>query len=125
MFQVLLSVVVLAATIFTLVNVITTDQSQIRYLDKVVWIILVILVPVIGVILWWTMGRERDGASEAVSFGDPRRREERRPPEPVPDEAEIEAQVEREIAFHENEARLRRLEAELRARREGLPPGEK
>lgn len=118
MLQVVFSVAVLAATIFTLVNVITTDQSRIRYLDKVVWVILVILVPLIGVILWWAIGRERTGTSEVVSFGDPRRHEARRAPEPVLDDDDIDAQVEREIAFHENEARLRRLEAEVRARRE-------
>ncbi len=118
MLQVVFSVLVLAATIFTLVNVITTDQSGIRYLDKVVWVILVILVPLIGVILWWAIGRERTGTAEVVPLGDPRRHEARRAPQPALDDDDIDAQVEREIAFHENEARLRRLEAEVRARRE-------
>lgn len=118
MLQVVFSVLVLAATIFTLVNVITTDQSRIRYLDKVVWVILVILVPLIGMILWWLVGRERNDTSEVSSFGDPRRYEARRAPEPMLNDDDIDAQVEREIAFHENEARLRRLEAEVRARRE-------
>lgn len=112
------SVAVLAATIFTLVNVITTDQSRIRYLDKVVWVILVILVPLIGMILWWLVGRERNDTSEVASFGDPRRYEATRVASPALDDDDIDAQVEREIAFHENEARLRRLEAEVRARRE-------
>jgi hypothetical protein len=31
---------------------------------------------------------------------------------------EEQAAIEKEIAFHENEARIRRLEAELRAKRE-------
>ncbi len=118
MLQVVFSVAVLAATIFTLVNVITTDQSRIRYLDKVVWVILVILVPLIGMILWWLVGRERTDRSEVSSFGDPRRYEATRVASPALDDDDIDAQVEREIAFHENEARLRRLEAEVRARRE-------
>lgn len=118
--QVFLTVLFLAITIFTLVNVITIDSWRVRHLDKVVWAFIVILLPLVGVILWWTIGREYSGVARA-----PRRNERttapgptRRPaPAPLSDD-EIEAEVEREIQRYENEARIRRLERELEKRKE-------
>lgn len=129
MLQVVLSFVVLAATIATLAHIITRQDDQVRYLPKILWIILVIFVPIIGMVLWWTIGRERDAGGETFSFGDPRRAEASRArPElrdrpmvtrsPVEDDEDIEAQVEREIEFYENEARIRRLEAQLKQKRD-------
>jgi hypothetical protein len=125
MLQVVLTVLVLVATIFTLANIITSGEHQVKHLPKIFWIILVIIVPIVGMVLWWAIGRDYSESGESFSFGDPRRREAQRPvPRPAPqqqaryldDEEDIDAAVEREIAFHENEARIRRLEAELRKR---------
>lgn len=44
--------------IFALVDIIRIDSSQVRYLPKSVWLILVILLPFIGAILWLSLGRE-------------------------------------------------------------------
>lgn len=109
--QVVFGVVVLAATIFTLVDAIRMDPSRVRHLDKVFWVLIVLFVPLIGTVLWWTIGREyAPGASRPVSS---RPYQATRISEPLSDE-DIEAAVEAEIARHENEARIRRLERELR-----------
>lgn len=128
MLPVVLSFVVLAATIATLAHIITRQDGQVRHLPKILWIILVIVVPIIGMVLWWTIGRERDAGGEWFSFGDPRRSEAARPRRSVDDrpvviraaieDDDIDAQVEREIEFHENEARIRRLEAQLKQKRD-------
>ncbi len=59
------------------------------------------------------------GSAEPVSFGDPRRHEAVResvvPLTPEDEEAAIEA----EILFHEKQAEIRRLEAEVARKREG------
>lgn len=122
MIQIVLSLAVLVATIVSLANIITSDPLDVRYLPKVFWIILVIIVPIIGMVLWWTLGKDRSfSTAEAVPFGDPRRYENRMPARTFGDDDDIDAAVEREIAFHENEARIRRLEAEVRARRQEPP----
>ncbi|MCU1439712.1 MAG: hypothetical protein JWP85_709 [Rhodoglobus sp.] len=114
--QIVVSLAFLALTIFVLVDIITSDESRIRNLPKIAWVIVVILLPLIGSILWFVAGRSYDQPVETLSFGDPRRREQ---PEPLAvDDDDVDAAVEKEIAFHENEARIRRLEAEIRARRE-------
>jgi hypothetical protein len=111
-----ISLAFLALTIFVLVDIITSEEWRIRNLPKMAWVIIVILLPLIGSILWFVAGKTYDKPVETLSFGDPRRREELQPAS-VEDE-DWEAAVEKEIAFHENEARIRRLEAEIRARRE-------
>jgi hypothetical protein len=127
MFQILLSVLLLGATIFALIDVITSDQSQIRYLDKIVWVILIVLVPIVGVAVWFAVGKERGTSSGGVvgragrasqpsSFDRPARVE----PQMMSDE-DIDAAVEREVEFHERQARIRRLEAEVRAKRDEQP----
>jgi hypothetical protein len=50
---------VLVIYVFALVDVILTDERRMRALNKVAWLLIVILVPVIGAILWFTIGRGR------------------------------------------------------------------
>lgn len=110
-----LSLVVLGLVIGALVDIITSEQGRIRHLDRTLWLLIVILLPLVGSILWFVIGRERPQAVDRGTFGDPRRREEQVPMPSSSTERELEA-LEREIRAHENEDRIRRLEAELRAR---------
>lgn len=119
---IVLSAVWFIVVILVLVDIITRDQSRIRHLDKTMWLIIVIILPLIGTILWFAIGRERDASPSFGSFSSPVRAE---PPQrqstrsiALSTEDEL-AAVEREIAFHENQARIRRLEAQLEARRSG------
>lgn len=114
MFQLVLTVATLALLIFALVDVITADSWKFRYLDKISWAFIVILLPVIGSILWFIVGKQPSESSDRGTFGDPRRREPKISHQSSQDDA---AAVEREIEFHEREARIRRLEAELKAKR--------
>ncbi|GAB3600571.1 PLDc N-terminal domain-containing protein [Microbacterium tumbae] len=52
------SLLVIALMIGALIDIITRDSSQVRFLPKMAWIILVILLPLIGSILWFVLGRE-------------------------------------------------------------------
>lgn len=128
MFQIVLSVATLALMIFALVDVITSEEWQIRHLPKVLWILLIIFLPLIGSIIWIAVGKDRSstggstGRSSSTSlgsFGDPARspsRQAARNPEVPVDDDEA---IEREIAYHEKQAEIRRLEAELRRKRDG------
>ena len=53
-----LSILVLALMIGALIDVITRDDSQVKHLPKMVWVIIVVLLPLIGSILWFILGRE-------------------------------------------------------------------
>lgn len=52
------SLLVLAGMIFALVDIIIRDQSQVKHLPKVAWVFLVILLPFLGTVLWFAIGRE-------------------------------------------------------------------
>ena len=114
MIQVLLTVGSVTLMIIALVDVITSDSWKFRYLDKVAWVFIVILLPLIGSILWLIVGKQPVESTERDTFGDARRYETLVSQQSPQDDA---AAVEREIEFHEREARIRRLEAELKTKR--------
>ncbi|TFB92493.1 MULTISPECIES: PLD nuclease N-terminal domain-containing protein [Cryobacterium] len=132
----LISAVFFLLLLGALIDIITRQDGQVQHLPKLVWIMIVILLPVIGSILWFAVGREYAAPIDRGTFGDPRRSQARpsRPGEPRPGEpsrgkytgvpsrsTEDElADLEREIEFHAEAARIRNLEAEIEARRKSL-----
>lgn len=65
LFRVVLAVAVLAIFVYGLVDVIRTDGRLTRGISKPAWIIVMIVLPVVGAILWLLIGRPR-GTSAAV-----------------------------------------------------------
>jgi len=115
----LLSFIPIALIIFALVDLIRSDDYQVKYLPKMAWVLVIVFLPLIGSIVWLVIGKDRSGAPENVSFGDPRRHEvvaAASSSREMTAEEEL-AAIEREIEFHENEARIRRLEAQLQTKR--------
>lgn len=56
-FRVLLAIAVLVIFVYGLVDVIRTERGQTRGISKPAWIVVMILLPVIGAILWLLLGR--------------------------------------------------------------------
>lgn len=56
-FDGLLGFVTLGLWIFCLVDVITTDESSCRNMPKGLWLLLVLVVPLVGSIVWLVAGR--------------------------------------------------------------------
>ena len=132
---VLIPVVLLLLLLGALADIITSDPSRIRHLPKMFWILIVILMPLVGSILWFAVGHDYSQSVDRGGFGDPRRREQPGAPldtsravseqpgswqrsagplstGPLSTEQEL-AALEREIAAD----RIRQLEAELRVKR--------
>lgn len=61
-----LSILVLALMIGALIDIIMRDESQVKHLPKMVWVILVVLLPLIGSILWFALGREYGGGGISI-----------------------------------------------------------
>jgi len=115
------SALILLLVFGALIDVITRENWQVQHLPKITWVFIIILLPVIGSIVWFAVGRDWGGTQDAVPFGDPRRQEEafdRVSGTSAADRAAIDAAVEVEMRLAEKEARVRRLEAEVRARRD-------
>lgn len=94
-----------AVLIYTLVDIALIDRSRVKALPKLLWALIVIVLPIIGAVLWFLLGRER--LSERGSGGGSVRRGPRAPD----DDPEFLRKLGREQA---QEERIRDLEERLR-----------
>ena len=99
-------VVAVAFTLYALVDAAMTDASRARGVNKPVWIVFIVVFPVIGALLWVTVGK-----------GAPR------PDPPVPADDDPRFSGTR-ISDEELDARMMDLEAQLRALDDEVYPGE-
>ena len=59
MAKVLLVLVPLALTIYSVIDAIQTEDTRVLYLPKLIWILLILLFAPIGAIGWLVTGRQR------------------------------------------------------------------
>ncbi|MDI2098898.1 PLD nuclease N-terminal domain-containing protein [Ruicaihuangia caeni] len=93
-----LAVVVVAFTVYALIDLILTDRARVRALNKVIWVFIIVLLPAIGGALWLVFGksrRQRGGGAGLIA--------------PDDDPAFL-GGLERDLAAEE---RIRQLEREL------------
>ena len=116
------SLLVLVGMVFAVVDIILRDDSQVRHLPKIVWLFLVILLPLLGTILWFTIGRER---AERRAPRAPRAPQfvpwAADPPAPAPMQRDTRS-TEQQLADLEREIEAERLRAEI-ARRKAQSEG--
>lgn len=110
-FDLILGFIELALLIFCLVDAISIYDSRIKTLNKVAWVFIIILVPLVGPILWLVIGKERGSDRPAERARDAR-------PLAHDDDPTFLHNTDR---FESQEARIRRLEAELKALNDEKP----
>jgi hypothetical protein len=71
MLRVVVIVAVLVVFVYGLIDVIRTDPRQTKGISKPAWIVVQIVLPVIGAILWFLIGRPRGTDSAPVSYSHP------------------------------------------------------
>jgi hypothetical protein len=119
MVYLIFSLLMIALLIFALVDLITTDNSQVKHLPKFAWILIILFFPLVGSIVWLLAGKDRSPIAEGWgSFGDPNRQRDVAPKSTT--EQQLEA-LDREIEFHEKQDKIKRLEAELERKRRSDP----
>ncbi|MFK4761740.1 PLDc N-terminal domain-containing protein [Microbacterium sp. ZW T5_45] len=118
----LLSILVIALMIGALVDIITRDDAQVRFLPKMVWLILVILLPLIGSILWFAIGREYSEAGvrmPRMRRAAPSPRPQAPPPAPHPVDTRT---TEQQIEDLDREIEEWRLRSEIEKRKSDPSP---
>jgi hypothetical protein len=90
-------VAVIAVMIFALVDIAMSKESQLRVLNRPVWIMLVVVMPGLGAILWFVIGKSRGRATPTAPMG--------------PDDDD---EFVRNLGKETVDERIRRLEEELR-----------
>ena len=109
---VVLVVVAVAFTIYTLVDVLLTENQRIRAFPKALWAVLVIVLPVIGGLLWLIVGKARRGPGRTA-----------RNVAPDDDPTFLGTLGREDVARRaEQDERLRRLEQELADLDDDTPP---
>lgn len=71
LFRVVLAVAVLVIFVYGLVDVIRTDGRLTRGISKPAWIVVMIVLPVLGAILWLLIGRPRASAPARQAYRHP------------------------------------------------------
>jgi len=62
---VVLPFLVLAFDVFAIVDLMLIDTRRVRALNRPLWVLLIVILPVVGAILWFLVGRERrEGGGE-------------------------------------------------------------
>lgn len=112
----LLALLTLAVMVIALIDAITRRDDQVKHMPKFVWVFFIVLLPLIGSILWFTIGREYEQRSAPMSFGDPRRWQKDAEPAPAPRTYDSRS-TEQQIADLEREMHLADLEEQVRRRR--------
>ncbi|WP_127792497.1 PLD nuclease N-terminal domain-containing protein [Agromyces sp. LHK192] len=112
-----LTLLILAVLVIALVDIIRRDDWQVKHLPKIVWVLLVVFLPLIGSILWFTIGREYDAGGFA-----PRRR---RPARPTTDAAPAPAEPRYPVDSRSTEEQIADLDREIEEweRRRALEAG--
>jgi hypothetical protein len=95
-------VLIVAFTIFSVAHLALTPRELVRGIPKPAWIAFVILVPIVGGVMWFAVGRVRAGESP---------RSARRGPIAPDDDPDFLRKLNREKAM---EDRIEQLERELR-----------
>lgn len=113
------SLIAFALFVVALLDVILRREDQIKHLPKITWVFIVILLPLIGAILWFAIGREYESS--------PRPRRAARTttssagahaPYASSTEAQL-AALEHEIELAERDKRIRELEEQMRRQSDG------
>ncbi len=94
----ILGVAVVFFTIYTVVDCLITDHTRVRGIPKSAWVLVIVLVPLVGGILWLAIGKDRRAGLAARRSG-------------APDDDP--AFLHRLGNSQEQEERIRRLEQEL------------
>lgn len=61
-------VLALALLLYGLFDALQTEESRIRTLPKVMWIVVMVVIPIIGPILWLILGRPEGQTEHRASF---------------------------------------------------------
>ena len=65
-----LAVIAVAIDIYTIADIALTARNRLRSLNKFVWIVVVVLIPVVGAILWFVLGKSRASSGNSVLGAD-------------------------------------------------------
>jgi hypothetical protein len=121
----LLVLAAFALLVAALYDCVTTDRRDVRGLVKVEWVLVIVLLPIAGAVMWFLRGRSAAEEAALAASKEAHPSGQDRPRELAPDDdpeflRRVAEDLARRAANRGDEERLRRWEAELRRREERL-----
>jgi hypothetical protein len=115
----LLWLLVLALMVGAVVDIVRREAAEVKFLPKAAWIAVVILLPLVGALLWFGLGRDFGDAGVAIPrLQRPPRRRPRPAPGPAPTAPPRDVRTtEQQIADLDREIEEWRLRQEVEKRR--------
>lgn len=109
--RVILAIVLIAVVVYAFIDCFTSDSRQIRGVPKAGWLAIIVLLPLLGALLWFFLGRPQRST--------PPPRSQRHPTAPD-DDPNFLRDLEARRRQQQKEAELKAREAELKAREDRL-----
>lgn len=116
MLRVVVPIVVLVVFVYGLIDLIRTDGRLTKGISKPAWIVVQIVLPVIGAVLWFLIGRPRGGAAPTPATY--------RHPTAPDDDPDFLRNLEQRRRNQAEADRLKKLKDELDAKERGLGNGD-
>ncbi len=116
MLRVVVPIVVLVVFVYGLIDLIRTDARLTKGISKTAWIIVQIVLPVIGAVLWFLIGRPRNETAPAPASY--------RHPTAPDDDPDFLRNLEQRRRNQAEADRLKRLKDELDAKERGNSAGD-
>lgn len=117
-FLIPLGIVAAGLIIYSLIECLMTPRHQVRAMPKAVWILIIVLVPLVGALLWLFLGRRRGSVGGSGTTGGPARPQRPQSPD---DDAAFLRQLDVQRKQQSRQAELDRREAELKAQEKRGP----
>lgn len=114
----LFTLLIIGLMVFAVVDIIRRDDSQVRYLPRIVWLLLAVIVPLLGSVLWFALGRVYPEGG--IQIGRPSRRSKAptRPSAPMAPVVPLDTRTtEEQIADLDREIEEWRLRQEIEKRK--------
>jgi phospholipase D-like protein len=120
-FAVLIFLLQLVLAVVALIGCLSADEAGIRGLPRLVWVVIIVLVPFVGPVAWFLAGRPRPAAAAPGTRGGTRSFPERGRPVAPDDNPEFLRSIEQGKADRERERELfDKWEQDLRKREDKL-----
>jgi hypothetical protein len=116
MVRYLIPIIVLAVLVYGFIDCVRTGSREVRGIPKAAWIAVIVVLPVVGVLLWFLLGRPTDPDAGVVGPAGPAPRSSPRRPVAPDDDPDFLRNLETARRNKAEAERLRRLKDELAAR---------
>ena len=75
MLKVLVWLAILGLTVYAVVDCVQTEDHRVRVLPKALWVLVILLLPLLGPVVWLVAGRPEQPGSGTPRFRGPTRRD--------------------------------------------------